>query len=84
MVNERYIPLLPAASGATTAAIMAQVAAHLDSVRREALFAALATLPAQSFLTGTDAEVFRPLAGIADRFRASPGKLVPEGESGSL
>jgi hypothetical protein len=27
MVNERYMPLLPAASGATTAAIMAQVAA---------------------------------------------------------
>jgi DNA replication and repair protein RecF len=63
--------------------LLDEVAAHLDRARREALFAALAALPAQCFLTGTDAEVFRPLAGIADRFRAAPGNLVPEGESGS-
>ena len=63
--------------------LLDEVAAHLDSMRREALFAALATLPAQSFLTGTDAEVFRPLQGIADRFFATPGKLLPEDETGS-
>ena len=79
-----HAALIAEARGFAPLLLLDEVAAHLDSVRREALFAALATLPAQSFLTGTDAEVFRPLAGIADRFRASPGKLVPEGESGSL
>lgn len=63
--------------------LLDEVAAHLDEARREALFAALAMLPAQSFLTGTDAEVFRPLRGIARRFRAMPGKLLPEDETGS-
>ncbi len=79
-----HAALIAEARGFAPLLLLDEVAAHLDVVRREALFAALATLPAQSFLTGTDAEVFRPLEGVADRFRAYPGILVPEGESGSL
>ncbi|GGJ26014.1 DNA replication/repair protein RecF [Neoroseomonas lacus] len=78
-----HAALIAEARGFAPLLLLDEVAAHLDSTRREALFAALATLPAQSFLTGTDAEVFRPLQGIARRFRATPGKLLPEDETGS-
>ena len=78
-----HAALIAEARGFAPLLLLDEVAAHLDQTRREALFAALATLPAQSFLTGTDPEVFRPLQGVADRFRATPGKLLPEDETGS-
>ncbi|MEO3471071.1 DNA replication/repair protein RecF [Roseomonas sp. CAU 1739] len=78
-----HAALIAEARGFAPLLLLDEVAAHLDQARREALFAALVTLPAQSFLTGTDSEVFRPLQGIADRFRATPGILVPEAETGS-
>jgi DNA replication and repair protein RecF len=56
------------------------VAAHLDAPRREALFGALAALPAQAFLTGTDSAIFAPLRGVAEVFRALPGQIVPDGD----
>jgi DNA replication and repair protein RecF len=78
-----HAALIAEARGFAPLLLLDEVAAHLDETRREALFAALAALPAQAFLTGTDPEVFRPLAGLADRFRAAPGNLAPEAESGS-
>ncbi len=78
-----HAALIAEARGFAPLLLLDEVAAHLDQTRREALFAALVTLPAQSFLTGTDAEVFRPLQGMANRFRAAPGNLMPEGETGS-
>jgi DNA replication and repair protein RecF len=78
-----HAALIAEARGFAPLLLLDEVAAHLDAARREALFAALATLPAQSFLTGTDPEVFRPLRGRADRFRAGGGKLEPEGDDGS-
>jgi DNA replication and repair protein RecF len=58
--------------------LLDEVAAHLDAERRAALFAALRALPAQAFLTGTEASVFAPLADIAEGFRALPGRLSAE------
>jgi DNA replication and repair protein RecF len=55
------------------------VAAHLDPARREALFAALAALPAQVFMTGTDLDVFAPLAGLGRLFSAGDGRLIAAG-----
>jgi len=78
-----HAALIAEARGFAPLLLLDEVAAHLDVARREALFAALAALPAQAFLTGTEAEVFRPLRGIAAMFRAGGGKLPPEGESGS-
>ena len=72
--------LIAAARGFAPLLLLDEVAAHLDQRRREALFAALAALPAQAFLTGTDGAVFRPLAGIAEAFRATPGELVPDSD----
>ncbi|NOG71380.1 DNA replication/repair protein RecF [Roseicella sp. DB1501] len=65
--------LIAAARGFAPLLLLDEVAAHLDATRREALFAALAELPAQAFLTGTDAGIFAPLRGLAEAFRASPG-----------
>jgi DNA replication and repair protein RecF len=78
-----HAALIAEARGFAPLLLLDEVAAHLDTARREALFAALAALPAQAFLTGTEIEVFRPLRGIADMFLAGGGKLLPEGETGS-
>ena len=78
-----HAALIAEARGFAPLLLLDEVAAHLDTARREALFAALAALPAQVFLTGTEAEVFRPLQGHAQVFVAQPGKLVPQGETGS-
>ncbi len=69
LVRERrgFAPLL----------LLDEVAAHLDPGRREALFVALAALPAQCFLTGTELAPFEPLRGLAEAFLAKPGGLVP-------
>jgi DNA replication and repair protein RecF len=56
--------------------LLDEVAAHLDQRRREALYAALAALPAQVFLTGTEPDIFAPLKGLAEGFRATPMGLV--------
>jgi DNA replication and repair protein RecF len=69
--------LIAAARGFAPLLLLDEVAAHLDAPRREALFAALAALPAQAFLTGTDAEIFASLRGLAEGFSATPGGLVP-------
>ena len=78
-----HAALIAEARGFAPLLLLDEVAAHLDAARREALFGALATLPAQTFLTGTDPEVFAPLRGRADRFRAGGGNLVPEADDGS-
>jgi DNA replication and repair protein RecF len=69
--------LIAAARGFAPLLLLDEVAAHLDEARRGALFAALAGLPAQCFLTGTDAEVFAPLAGRAEHWRIAPGEAHP-------
>jgi DNA replication and repair protein RecF len=75
-----HAALIATARGFAPLLLLDEVAAHLDAPRREALFAALAALPAQVFLTGTDAAVFRPLRGVAQLFRAALGELVPDGD----
>ncbi len=73
-----HAALIAAARGFAPILLLDEVAAHLDAERREALFAALASLPAQAFLTGTDGSVFAPLRGLAEGFRAQPGILVAD------
>jgi DNA replication and repair protein RecF len=75
-----HASLIAAVRGFAPLLLLDEVAAHLDAPRREALFAALAALPAQAILTGTDAAVFAPLRGIAEGFRAAPGGIVPDGD----
>lgn len=72
-----HAALIASARGFAPLLLLDEVAAHLDAGRREALFEALAALPAQAFLTGTDPEVFTPLRGVAEGWEAVPGNLVP-------
>jgi DNA replication and repair protein RecF len=75
-----HAALIAAARGFAPLLLLDEVAAHLDFPRRGALFAALAALPAQVFLTSTDAAVFAPLRGVAAGFKATPGAVVPDGD----
>ena len=58
--------------------LLDEPAVHLDPDRRAALFAALLKLPAQTLITGTDADTFLPLAGMAAGLRVCGGKLLPD------
>jgi len=55
--------------------LLDEVAAHLDAFRREALFAALAALDGQFWLTGTEAALFAPLRHDARFLSVADGAL---------
>jgi DNA replication and repair protein RecF len=53
--------------------LLDEPAVHLDAERRSGLFKALLDLPAQVLMTGTDAETFLPLRGLAEMLRLGAG-----------
>ncbi|MFI5030771.1 MAG: DNA replication/repair protein RecF [Reyranellales bacterium] len=58
--------------------LLDEIAAHLDSERRAALFEEVVALGVQSWMTGTDAELFRPLAGRAQVLRVDDGVVAAD------
>ena len=56
--------------------LLDEVAAHLDPVRRAALFDEIEALGLQAFLTGTDETLFNDLKGRAQGVRVDAGTLV--------
>jgi DNA replication and repair protein RecF len=64
-------------SGETPLLLLDEIAAHLDATRREALFAVLADLDCQAFLTGTDTGPFGSLGSRAQLFTVSDGAVRP-------
>jgi DNA replication and repair protein RecF len=56
--------------------LLDEIAAHLDSERREAQFDEVVALGAQSWMTGTDAGLFKPLAGRAQVLRVADGSIA--------
>ncbi len=74
----RHAALITEARGFAPLLLLDEPAVHLDPDRRAALFAALERLPAQTLITGTDAETFLPLAGVAEGLRVHAGKLRPD------
>ncbi|MCR6644990.1 MAG: DNA replication/repair protein RecF [Terricaulis sp.] len=52
-----------------------EAAAHLDSVRRAALFEELLPNPGQAWLTGTDANLFEAFGGRAQSFEVRDGQV---------
>ena len=56
--------------------LLDEVAAHLDSSRRAALFDEIEALGLQAFLTGTDAALFAALRGRAQGFSVDAGHLT--------
>ncbi|HYM32449.1 MAG TPA: DNA replication/repair protein RecF [Candidatus Cybelea sp.] len=56
--------------------LLDEVAAHLDGVRRAALFEALLDLGAQAWLTGTDIGLFEGFGSGAQFFTVRDGRLI--------
>jgi DNA replication and repair protein RecF len=66
-------------TGAAPVILLDEVVAHLDPNRRAALFAALARLGAQVWMTGADPAAFADVAAGAETFDVSPGKVGRRG-----
>jgi DNA replication and repair protein RecF len=64
-------------SGMTPILLLDEIAAHLDSGRRAALFSILEDLNCQAFMTGTDAALFSSLAGRAQFLTVDHGTVGP-------
>jgi len=62
---------LSQATGAAPILLLDEVAAHLDTGRRKALFGEIEALGAQAWMTGTGAELFEGLGGDAIRLGVS-------------
>lgn len=73
-----HAAVIAEARGFAPLLLLDEPAVHLDPARRTALFAALAALPAQTLITGTDAETFLPLAGVAEGLQTGCGELHPD------
>jgi DNA replication and repair protein RecF len=71
-----HAELVSAVSGMTPVLLLDEIAAHLDPGRRAALFARLAALGCQTFMTGTDPALFANLPGDAARFQVAGGRIA--------
>jgi DNA replication and repair protein RecF len=69
-------------SGAAPILLLDEIAAHLDSGRRAALFSILEELNCQAFMTGTDPELFSSIRDRAQFFHVSAGAVSAEAGSG--
>jgi DNA replication and repair protein RecF len=57
--------------------LLDEIAAHLDPLRRAALFEEIAALGSQAWMTGTDVEAFSALAGRAQFHHIQEGQIEP-------
>jgi DNA replication and repair protein RecF len=57
--------------------LLDEIAAHLDPIRRAALFDEIVALSGQTWMTGTDPEGFSALAGRAQFFHVEDGQIRP-------
>ena len=68
------------ASAATALApllLLDEIAAHLDPLRRAALFEEIVALGAQAWMSGTDPEAFAALGNRAQFYRVEEGRVAP-------
>ena len=68
--------LVALARGRPPLLLLDEIAAHLDAERRAALSDEIVALGAQSWMTGTDAGLFEPLAGRAQLLRVVDGTVA--------
>lgn len=70
-----HAELVASSCGIAPILLLDEIAAHLDSGRRSALFAILDRLGVQAFMTGTDRNLFEALEGTAQMLTVSNGKV---------
>ena len=70
--------LLRSLRGEAPILLLDEIAAHLDAERRAYLFGEILALGAQPWLTGTEADLFKPLRGRAQFFTVSEARLNRE------
>jgi DNA replication and repair protein RecF len=70
-----HAALIAAARHAPPILLLDEPAVHLDVDRRAALCAALARLGGPALITGTDADAYAPLRGLAEFLRCGEGRL---------
>jgi DNA replication and repair protein RecF len=73
--------LLAEIAGYVPVLLLDEVTAHLDPSRRHALYAELARLGAQSWMTGADANAFTGLPEGAQVFDVTPGQIRAQAAS---
>jgi len=73
LAHARLVALL---RGRPPLLLLDEIAAHLDAERRAALFEEVLALGVQSWMTGTDADLFKPLAGRAQLLRVADGSIA--------
>jgi DNA replication and repair protein RecF len=73
LAHARLVALL---RGCAPLLLLDEIAAHLDAERRAALFDEVVALGVQSWMTGTDAELFAPLAGRAQVLHLADGSIA--------
>ena len=67
--------LIKEIEGVAPLVLLDEVAAHLDEARREALFGQILALGCQAWITGTDRDLFAPLAQEAQIFAVNRGMI---------
>ena len=73
-----HAALIAEARGFAPMLLLDEPAVHLDPDRRAALFEALARLPAQTLITGTDGEPSCHWQGVAEGLQVHGGELLPD------
>ena len=71
-----HAELVAQRSGTRPILLLDEIAAHLDSVRRAALFERLASSGGQVWMTGTEPELFAAIGHSAKRFCVENAKIV--------
>ena len=74
--------LIKEMEGVSPLILLDEVAAHLDQSRRQALFAEISRLCGQAWMTGTDRDLFAPIAEEAQIFAVNQGKIRPDSAAG--
>jgi DNA replication and repair protein RecF len=67
--------LIKEVEGSSPLVLLDEVAAHLDQTRREALFGEILRLGAQAWMTGTDRDLFLPIAHDAQILTVNRGMI---------
>lgn len=73
-----HAELVAAKNGRRPVLLLDEVAAHLDQIRRAALFARLDSGGGQVWMTGTDPELFGSIGQGAARFHVNNAKIVAD------